>query len=106
MPARKSSKSNPDETTPPADPVTGEPASDPADSSDEPMTPEEQAHLEDAEQVVAEAYEQLLRTASRVSEYANETCGSVRTYAKKHPGSALLVSFLVGVVLGALTSRR
>ena len=106
MPARKSSQSKPDETTSPVDPVNGEPASDPADSSDEPMTPEEQAHFEDAEQVVTEAYEQLLRTASRVSEYANETCGSVRTYAKKHPGSALLVSFLVGVVLGALTSRR
>ena len=70
------------------------------------MTPEEQAQLEDAEHMVTEAYEQLLRTASRVSEYANETCGSVRTYAKEHPGTALLVSFLAGVVLGALTSRR
>lgn len=102
MPAQKSSKSKPDDKTPPADPFNGELA----DSSDEPMTPEEQAQLEDAEQMVTEAYEQLLRTASRVSEYANETRGSVRAYAQKHPGTALLVSFLAGVVLGALTSRR
>lgn len=102
MPAQKSSKNKPDQPTPPVDPFNGEPA----DSSDEPMTPEEQAQLEDAEHMVTEAYEQLLRTASRVSEYANETCGSVRTYAKEHPGTALLVSFLAGVVLGALTARR
>ncbi len=106
MPVRKSSKSKPDEATSPVDPFNGESTSDPADPSDEPMTPEEQAQLEDAEHMVTEAYEQLLRTVSRVSEYANETCGSVCTYARKHPGSALLVSFLVGVVLGALTSRR
>ena len=102
MPAQKSSKNKPGQPASPVDPFNGEPA----DSSDEPMTPEEQAQLEDAEHMVTEAYEQLLRTASRVSEYANETYGSVRTYAKKHPGTALLVSFLAGVVLGALTSRR
>ncbi|MXW65296.1 MAG: hypothetical protein F4Y00_09120 [Bacteroidetes bacterium SB0662_bin_6] len=102
MPAQKSSKSKPDDKTPPVDPLNGEPA----DSSDEPMTPEEKAQLEDVEHMVTEAYEQFLRTASRVSDYANETYGSVRTYAKKHPGTALLVSFLAGVVLGALTSRR
>ena len=102
MPAQKSSKSKPDDKTPLVDPFNGEPA----DSGSEPMTPEEQAQLEDAEYMVTEAYEQLLRTASRVSEYANETCGSVRAYAQKHPGAALLVSFLAGVVLGALTSRR
>ncbi len=102
MPAEKSSKSKPDDKTPLVDPFNGAPE----DSSDESMTPEEQAQLEDAERMVAEAYEQLLRTASRVSDYANETYGSVRAYAKKHPGTALLVSFLAGVVLGAITSRR
>ena len=102
MPAQKSSKSKPDDKTPLVDPFNGESA----DSGGEPITPEEQAQLEDAEHMVTEAYEQLLRTASRVSGYANETYGSVRTYAKKHPGTALLVSFLAGVVLGALTSRR
>lgn len=102
MPAQKSSKSQPDDKTPPVDPVNGEPA----DAGNEPMTPAEQAQLDDALHMVTEAYEQLLRTASRVSDYANETYGSARTYAKEHPGTALLVSFLAGVVLGALTSRR
>lgn len=102
MPAQKSSKSKPDDRTSPVDSFNAEPG----DSGGEPMTPAEQAQLDDALHMVTEAYEQLLRTASRVSEYANETYGSARTYAREHPGTALLVSFLVGVVLGALTSRR
>ena len=77
------------------------------DASPESAAPKgEGIRLEDAERMVAEACDQMLRTAARVSEAAGEATGSVREYAKNHPGSALAVSFLVGVLLGALTSRR
>ncbi len=109
MPAQKSPESNPDAA---ASPDAAAHAPGAANGSSGASAPEsaqpkgERALLEDAERLTTEAYEQFLRTASRVSEAAGEATGSVREYAKKHPGSALLVSFLVGVVLGALTSRR
>ncbi len=115
MPAQKSSKSNPDASAPdsahapgaangsPQD-STGDSSADSAAGSAPPKG--EKICLEDAEQMVAEAYDQMLRTAARVSEAAGEATGSVREYARKHPGSALLFSFLVGLALGALTSRR
>ena len=104
MPAQKSSKSNPAEAAAAnSDPASSEAPEAPADS---PPPQEDKSSLEDKERLVAEAYEQMLRAASRVSDAAGEATGSVREYARKHPGSALLVSFLVGAVLGALTSRR
>ncbi len=109
MPAQKSSKSNPDAAASPDDAArtSSAPNGSPRDSVAESAPPKgERDFLEDAENMMAEACEQVLRAASRVSEAAGEATGSAREYAKKHPGGALLVSFLVGVILGALTSRR
>ncbi len=109
MPAQKSPESNPDAAASP-DAAAHAPGatngSSRAPAPESAQTKGERAPLEDAERLTTEAYEQFLRTASRVSEAAGEATGSVREYAKKHPGGALLVSFLVGALLGALTSRR
>ncbi len=70
------------------------------------MTPEERAELEELERVTTEAYEQLGWAAERLTERAESAYRSGRTFVRDNPTGILLSSFAIGVVLGALISRK
>ncbi|MEX0821839.1 MAG: hypothetical protein WD021_06815, partial [Rhodothermales bacterium] len=70
------------------------------------MTPEEIAELEEFERAAAESFEQLGRAADRIGEQASDAYKSSRTFVRDNPGGTLLTSFVIGVVLGVLMSKR
>lgn len=70
------------------------------------MTAEERAEIKELERVTTEAYEQLGRAAELLSERAESAYRSGRTFVKDNPAGTMLSSFAIGVVLGALFSRK
>lgn len=83
------------------------PTSEPAAAAEQPeMTEKERAELAQLERAAADAYDELVRAAERLGDRATDAYRSGRTFVKDNPGGTLLSTFVLGVVLGVLISKK
>lgn len=67
---------------------------------------EELSEMEELQRAAVEAYERLGEAAERLSEGAVEAYDLSRAFVRDNPGSAVFGGFVVGVLLGFLSSGR
>ena len=62
-------------------------------------------HTEQLQALAAEYYDRLADTAEQLNQQVRELYDAGSGYVRKHPGSAALVAFGLGVLLGFLSNR-